>query len=95
MCRWYLATGASTLLKEVVATDHGGSLVGNKHWSLTEWVIGRPPGKMTEEQNKIPLQTAEKVSIKATTEFPGKDEITFRNRSGSWEEGRKGAAGQT
>lgn len=79
-----------------MATDHGGSLVGNKHWSLTEWVIGRPPGKMTEEQNKIPLQTAKrKCPIKATTEFPGKDEITFRNRSGSWEEGKGRAAGQT
>ena len=68
--------------------------MGNKHWSLTEWVNERPPGKMTEEQNEIPLQTAKrKCPIKATTEFPGKDEITFRNRSGGDMAGR--AAGQT
>lgn len=66
-----------------MATDHDGSLVGNKNWGLTEWVIRRPPEKMTEEQKEIPLQTAKgKCPVKATTEFPGKDKITFRCKSG-------------
>jgi len=77
-----------------VATDHGGSIVGNKHWSLTEWVIRRPPGKTTEEQKEILSQTAKgKCPVKATTEFPGKNEITFRHRSGGDVAGR--AARQT
>lgn len=87
--------GASTLLREVSGHRPWWEPSGEQTLSLTEWVIGRPPWKMTEEQNKIPLQTAKrKCPIKATTEFLGR----MRSHSGTGqvpEEGEGKAAGQT
>ena len=95
MCRWHPATESIHSAKGREWPQTGvGTKRKTRNWNEAGWVVRRPPGMTPEEKKESPSQTAKgKCPVKATSEFPGKDEVKFRHRSGEDVAGR--AAGQT